>query len=130
MQETGSNPKIGEKIFQNDFDLLFFHTNEHANIDYYSIELGQEFKSQIHNPENTYTISYIGIDDNSMPYLDYTFDAVLLDPITYISNCVGINIQGCILRKTEKSDQFFERYIKNPEKIIDMIGLEMIEVYD
>ncbi len=133
MRETGRIPKTGEKNLQNDFDLLFFHANEDANIDYYPIQLAEEYRTpkiSHSNMGDTYTISYIGINDDMEPYLDYTFDAVLLDPITYVSNCAGAHIQGCIMRKSEKSDQFFQLYIKNPEVLIDMIGLEMVEVSD
>jgi len=42
---------------------------------------------------------------------DGTFEAILVDPLTYIRNLVGSNLLGCIVRKTGKSSKWMKQYL-------------------
>ena len=50
-------------------------------------------------------------DDDGLPVLDDNFEAILADPAVYIENLKGMDLYGCVLRKTDKSDKFIEDYL-------------------
>lgn len=52
-------------------------------------------------------------DNNGSPVFDSQFEAIFSDPITYLKNLAGSNIYGCIIRKTENSTKWFEKYVNN-----------------
>jgi hypothetical protein len=56
-------------------------------------------------------IAFFKSDENDLPVFDESFEAILSDPIVYINNLVGSGMSGCILRKTEKSEVWFQEYL-------------------
>jgi hypothetical protein len=56
-------------------------------------------------------IAFFKPDENDLPVFDDSFEAILTDPIVYINNLVGSGVSGCILRKTEKSEEWFQEYL-------------------
>lgn len=56
-------------------------------------------------------IAFFKPDENDLPVFDDSFEAILTDPIVYINNLIGSGVSGCILRKTEKSEVWFQEYL-------------------
>jgi hypothetical protein len=56
-------------------------------------------------------IAFFKSDENDLPVFDDSFEAILTDPIVYINNLIGSGVSGCILRKTEKSEAWFQDYL-------------------
>jgi hypothetical protein len=56
-------------------------------------------------------IAFFKSGENDLPVFDDSFEAILTDPIVYINNLIGSGMSGCILRKTEKSEAWFQEYL-------------------
>lgn len=56
-------------------------------------------------------IAFFKSDENNLPVFDESFEAILTDPLVYINNLIGSGLSGCILRKTEKSEKWFQEYL-------------------
>lgn len=56
-------------------------------------------------------LAFFKHDENGGPEFDDSFEAILADPIVYINNLVGSGMSGCVLRKTEKSDEWWTEYL-------------------
>lgn len=56
-------------------------------------------------------IAFFKPGENDLPVFDDSFEAILTDPIVYINNLIGTGMSGCILRKTEKSEVWFQEYL-------------------
>ena len=58
-----------------------------------------------------YHMAFFKEDENGMPQFDDAFEAILGDPIVYIKNLVGSGLSGCIVKKTEKSENWWVEYL-------------------
>jgi hypothetical protein len=58
-----------------------------------------------------YHIVFFKPDEEGYPKFDESFEAILSDPVVYINNLYGSLIYGCVLRKTNKSEEWFEQYL-------------------
>lgn len=58
-----------------------------------------------------YHMAFFKEDENGMPQFDDAFEAILGDPIVYIKNLVGSGLSGCIVRKTETSENWWVEYL-------------------
>jgi hypothetical protein len=75
-----------------------------------------------------YHIAFFKRDENNRPMFDDSFEAILADPATWITSLAGAGIYGCVIRKTEKSDAWFDDYLKKTMghvKIREMIDCLM-----
>lgn len=59
-----------------------------------------------------YHIAFFKSGDDGIPVFDEAFEAILACPGTYISNLVGAGVYGCVVKKTTKSEKWFEDYLK------------------
>lgn len=72
-----------------------------------------------------YHIAFFKRDENNRPVFDDAFEAILIDPATWITNLAGAGVYGCAVKKTDKSDAWFDDYLKKTVghvKIREMIG--------
>jgi hypothetical protein len=58
-----------------------------------------------------YHLAFFTSDEEGAPSFEDSFEAILADPVVYIKNMVGTGMSGCILRKTEKSDEWWTDYL-------------------
>jgi hypothetical protein len=58
-----------------------------------------------------YHMAFFKEDEEGMPQFDDAFEAILSDPIVYIKNLVGSGISGCIVKKTETSENWWVEYL-------------------
>jgi hypothetical protein len=56
-------------------------------------------------------LAFFTSDEEGAPTFEDSFEAILADPIVYINNMIGTGMSGCILRKTEKSDEWWTEYL-------------------
>ena len=59
-----------------------------------------------------YHIAFFRKDENGSPVFDDAFEAILGDPGTYVKNLAGANVFGCVVKKTNKSGEWFDDYLK------------------
>lgn len=67
-----------------------------------------------------YHIAFFKAGEDGMPVFDETFEAILGDPGKYIQNLTGAGVYGCVVKKTNKSDKWFEDYLARTLKHITM----------
>jgi hypothetical protein len=58
-----------------------------------------------------YHIVFITQDDEGDPVFDENFDAIFVDPVEYVNNLLGADLFGCVIRKTDKSEEWLEKYL-------------------
>lgn len=56
-------------------------------------------------------IAFFKSDKEGNPIFDDTFEAIFACPTTYIKNLIGMDLYGCMLRKTDKSVKWFNDYL-------------------
>lgn len=100
---------------EGDLNLTFFKFN--GDIDYgkpiESSDLGDKFH-----------IAFFRRDSNNHPVFDEQFEAILVDPATYVRNFIDSNIYGCILRKTENSQTWWEEYLTRAKEACRLYATE------
>ena len=69
---------------------------------------------------DTYHIAFFKQDEKGFPKFDDSYEAVFADPQIYVQGLAGSGLYGCVLRKTEKSGQWFQDYLAGlqPDVII------------
>jgi hypothetical protein len=58
-----------------------------------------------------YHMAFFREDENGVPSFDDAFEAILSDPLVYIKNLVGSGLSGCIVKKTEQSENWWTEYL-------------------
>lgn len=71
-------------------------------------------------------VAFFRHDKEGVPYFDETFEAIFSDPTVYVRNLLGANVYGCIVRKTEKSNKWFDDYLNNAKKHVENLRLSLI----
>lgn len=60
---------------------------------------------------NKYHLVFFKEGEDGLPQLDDQFEAVLVDPATYLHGLLGAGVYGCILKKTAKSQDWIDKYL-------------------
>ena len=60
---------------------------------------------------NKYHLIFFKEGEDGLPVLDDQFEAVLVDPATYLHGLLGAGVYGCILKKTAKSQDWIDNYL-------------------
>ena len=101
-----------------DYDGFFFTRYRDENSDgikYDFFKLKDEFADGIKQDGNTigdmYHILFIETNDDGETLSMDNFDAIFVDPIKYTENLYGMDVIGCIVRKTDKSQKWFEDHL-------------------
>lgn len=59
-----------------------------------------------------YHIAFFKQNEKGQPEFDDEFEAIFADPLVYIEhNIVGMDLYGCVFRKTENSHKWWQDYI-------------------
>ena len=64
-------------------------------------------------------------DENDNPIFDDAFEAIFACPKTYVNNLAGAGVYGCLVRKTDKSEKWFQDYLFRTigrDKVRQLIG--------
>jgi hypothetical protein len=65
-------------------------------------------------------VAFFVEDEDGLPKLDGAFEAIFGDPTTYVKGLVGSNVFGCLVRKTDRSQKWFDDYLTDIEKSVMM----------
>lgn len=81
----------------------------------------------IGNTENgdMYHVAFFKRNKKGEPAFDDAFEAIFADPTIYVTNLIGANVYGCMVKKTENSSEWFEEYLQKTigyVKIKELIG--------
>ena len=104
-----------------DYDGFYFlpgDDEDGLNLAYFKFKDGEFDGKPIGATElgDMYHIAFFKRDANGDPMFDEQFEAIFKDPSVYIQGLVGANLYGCILRKTEKSSEWWDEYLTRAQK--------------
>lgn len=51
------------------------------------------------------------------PVFDEHFEAIFSDPVVYVKNLLGSGLYGCVLRKTDKSANWWSEYLTSTKNL-------------
>ena len=103
--------------FPQDYDGFYFFPHEDdegSGVKYEFFKFKDEFaggvKQDATEVGDMYHIAFVETDDEGRFRLD-NFDAIFVDPVVYAENLYGMDIIGCVVRKTDKSKKWFEDHL-------------------
>lgn len=68
-----------------------------------------------------YHIAFIQPNENGIPELSDNFDAIFVDPVVYTENLYGMDVIGCVVRKTDKSKKWFDEHLTTIQEKCKMV---------
>ena len=74
---------------------------------------------------DVWQVAFFKKDEEGNPVFDDHFEAILVDPATWIKNLAGSGVYGCAVKKTDKSSDWFDDYLRRTVgyvKVKQMIG--------
>lgn len=72
-----------------------------------------------------YHVAFFKRNEKGEPSFDDAFEAIFADPSIYVNNLAGVGVYGCMVKKTEKSSEWFDDYLQRTVgyvRIKEMIG--------
>jgi hypothetical protein len=72
-----------------------------------------------------YYVAFFKRNEKGEPTFDDSFEAIFADPSIYINNLAGAGVYGCVVKKTEKSSEWFDDYLQRTighVRIKELIG--------
>jgi len=99
------------------YDGFYFLPDKNNNLDLsffeFDGELAGGIKIDSHNKlGDIWQIAFYKQNNLGIPVFDDSFEAVIGNPEEYIMGLIGSGLYGCIVRKTDKSIQWFKNYIE------------------
>ena len=70
-----------------------------------------------------YHIALVETDNEGKFHLD-NFDAIFVDPVVYAENLYGMNVIGCVVRKTDKSIKWFEEHLTTIREKCKLVSMK------
>ena len=109
----------------NDYDGFYFLPgDEEGEMKFAFFDFKDEFEvgipMEVTNVGDKYLLAFFKKDVDGLPVLDDNFEAILADPQVYITGLLGAEIYGCVVRKTEKTIEWFEDYLNRTQKNVTM----------
>ncbi len=100
-----------------DFDGFYFlpgDNDEELNLAYFKFDKDEHRGKPIESSDlgDKFHIAFFRTDENGAPFFDEQFEAIFVDPSTYIKNFIGADVYGCMLRKTENSQKWWQEYLE------------------
>lgn len=111
------------KEFPKDYDGFYFLPPEEEDVVGFSYQFFK-FKDEYKDGKpiegssigDKFHIAFFRRDENGKPEFDDAFEAIFACPITYVYGLAGAEIYGCVCRKTDKSERWFESYLTRTTK--------------
>ena len=105
-------PPNDEDVDFDDLKMVFF-TKENKT--------PEDVSTKVMNSGYWFHVVLFKEDNEGKPKFDSNFEAIFLDPVEYIKGLIGSNLYGVVLKKTEKSRDWIDNYIRDTEqKIIEL----------
>jgi hypothetical protein len=108
-----------------EYDGFYFQpvANDDVEISYFKFNEDKDRGDKIEGSSlgDLYHIVIWKYSDSSVPFIDDRYEAILIDPITYVNNLLNSTepMYGVILRKTTESFRFIDSYIVRFEESVD-----------
>jgi hypothetical protein len=67
-----------------------------------------------------YHVAFFKPDEEGNPMFDEQFEAIFADPAVYLRGLAGMDLFGCIAKKTEKSAKWWESYLTTAKNACKM----------
>lgn len=104
-----------------DYDGIYFLPGEEDNelvISYFNFqnEMAGGVPIETGSVGPMYHIAFFNRDVNGDPAFEDAFEAILACPKTWIENLAGANVYGCAVKKTDKSQKWFDDYLTKAVK--------------
>lgn len=103
---------------------IFLRDDEDEDaLDFRFVKYKDVFGPPIENTEvgDKYHVAFFKCDEETGEYsFDETFEAIFSDPMVYARNLAGLNIFGTIMRKQEKTSEWFKDYLNDLIKSVKM----------
>jgi hypothetical protein len=71
-------------------------------------------------------VAFFKRDEDGDAEFDESFEAIFADPVVYAGGLEGLDIYGCFLRKTDKSQKWFDDYLK---RALSRITINKVKKY-
>jgi len=71
-------------------------------------------------------VAFFKRDEEGNPTFDDSFEAIFADPTIYVKGLLGANVYGCMLRKTKKSQKWFDEYLDRAKKSVMVLKVKGI----
>ena len=88
-----------------------------ANSKYYSTK-----PERLNEMGYTYHIAFFKTNDEGNPEFDEDYEVILGDPQAYVNGLADTGLFGCIVKKTEKSAEWFHNYLTTTKLQITMMA--------
>ena len=100
----------------NEYDGFYFLPGDEdyeLNLAYFKVNEETDIGTPIEYNDlgSKYHIAFFKTGEDGHPEFDEEFEAVFADPSVYIKNMIGMDIFGCVLRKTEHSQSWWKDYL-------------------
>ncbi|MFZ9588015.1 MAG: hypothetical protein ACO29U_10485 [Crocinitomicaceae bacterium] len=127
---------LDTKKFPKNYDGFYFLPPDNAEdeglvFQFFSFTGEMSNGSPIENTSvgDKFHIAFFKEGDDGHAVFDDAFEAIFADPVVYIDNLSNsaTNLYGCVCRKTDKSEKWFENYLLrttnalDPQKIINLL---------
>lgn len=89
----------------------FLPSEEEDQLELHFFHLKDEYADGVAENKDLYHVAFFDRGKDGQPTFDGSFEAVIGDPSAYIHNLIGAETYGCMLRKTDKSDKWFQDYL-------------------
>lgn len=113
------------------YDVVYFlpHEDEEGNegLKYQFCELKEEDLGQPVEQSSMgdkWHLIFFKEGEDGLPMLEDNFEAILVDPATYLRGLLGARVYGCVVRKTDKSQKWVDNYLNDVLKTVMMKKLK------
>lgn len=119
-----------EKKPSHEYDGIYFlPSDEDPNdliVSYFDFKNEMAGGEMVENTElgPKYHIAFFKNGLDGQPIFDDAFEAILGSPGAYIESLAGAQIYGCVIKKTTKSQKWFEDYLKRTMETLTIIKLK------
>lgn len=61
-------------------------------------------------------IAFFRMDEDGDAIFDENFEAIFADPVTYLKGFIGMELYGCVVRKTKTSGKWWDDYLNRAQE--------------
>lgn len=115
------------------YDGFYFSPHDDDELEHEALKISffelvdSEFSNE---PEEKYLLghkfllAFFKFDEDDVPVLDETNEAILSDPEVYVNNLIGSGLFGCIVKKTPRGVAWFKDYLKTADEVVQKYKME------
>lgn len=106
---------------EDNFDGIYFIPSDEENevsVAFFKFKEDDKMGEKVGSSEmgDMFHIALFKTGEDGIPEFDGDFEAILVDPITYIKSVTDMQLYGCLLRKTEKSGNWWSDYLTKTQE--------------